>query len=731
MSGRERRALAGACSASRCWRRMRSSAGDARGRPGARVARDPRRRRARRPAQTAPRPRPRPRRRRRDCPGRPSSATSNGTRRGMPSKRCRTPTRRAPRSATSALASRSREATRPARCPCSTASRRRCRCSPTTWRVAAPRRCSSSGPSRRRASGSRCACRRPHRSSTPRAPSRRPATRGALARRPTAWSRARRRTRDEEAEARALRVRLTDPPGDAERADARWLATLGADLPAAADALALVAKLDPKHPLTSEELLSRARVLSDAGRVDDALRVDRPLGGRARRRQAHQPESRARARAWRSTTRAGTRARRRRSSPSARAPAGRKGAEDAFHAARALSRADRDEEAIRGYEDVQRRFPKTQWAEQAAFFVPYLRMLHGEWTDCARGFDAYLAAHSRRRGRARRRARRRALQAPRRRDQGVARVAFEQLVEDEPDPIASARMADMAALAALRDGDRTHAVARWTDVARSRPLSWPALVARARLAEAGAAVPPAIDPGGGPRRAPTRPLSVVVSRRRPTCCIGSGSRSTPRARSAIARARSRWAPGGRAPEALCTAYGELGRARRRYQIAQSLPSALFVAAPGPRTRWAWECAFPSPYAEDVRAAEAAENLPSGLLWAVMRQESGFDPGRRLARARRRPDAAPARDGAPGRRRARRSRTTTRASRARPTPSASAPASCASCSTSSTANVAARRRRLQRRRRLGRAMGLARAGDAARHASSSASRSRRRATTSRA
>jgi soluble lytic murein transglycosylase len=83
--------------------------------------------------------------------------------------------------------------------------------------------------------------------------------------------------------------------------------------------------------------------------------------------------------------------------------------------------------------------------------------------------------------------------------------------------------------------------------------------------------------------------------------------------------------GGRAPEALCKAYGEIGRARRRYQIAQSLPSALFNAAPGPRTRWAWECAYPSPYADEVHAAEAAEGLPAGLLWAVMRQESAYDP----------------------------------------------------------------------------------------------------------
>ena len=44
-----------------------------------------------------------------------------------------------------------------------------------------------------------------------------------------------------------------------------------------------------------------------------------------------------------------------------------------------------------------------------------------------------------------------------------------------------------------------------------------------------------------------------------------------------------------------------------------------------RNRWAWECAFPFPYADDVLAAEAAESLPRGLVWAVMRQESGFDP----------------------------------------------------------------------------------------------------------
>jgi soluble lytic murein transglycosylase len=85
------------------------------------------------------------------------------------------------------------------------------------------------------------------------------------------------------------------------------------------------------------------------------------------------------------------------------------------------------------------------------------------------------------------------------------------------------------------------------------------------------------------------------------------------------------AAGARASEALCAVYAHIGRARRRFQIAQTLPSALFASEPTVRSRWAWECAFPSPYADAVRAAEASEHLPPGLLWAVMRQESAFDP----------------------------------------------------------------------------------------------------------
>ncbi|NUN98511.1 MAG: transglycosylase SLT domain-containing protein, partial [Candidatus Omnitrophica bacterium] len=48
-------------------------------------------------------------------------------------------------------------------------------------------------------------------------------------------------------------------------------------------------------------------------------------------------------------------------------------------------------------------------------------------------------------------------------------------------------------------------------------------------------------------------------------------------------------------------------------------------APSPDDRWAWECIYPRPYAGAVRSLEAQHGLPRGLVYALMRQESAFDP----------------------------------------------------------------------------------------------------------
>ncbi|HTQ47553.1 MAG TPA: lytic transglycosylase domain-containing protein [Polyangiaceae bacterium] len=435
------------------------------------------------------------------------------------------------------------------------------------------------------------------------------------------------RTRAQEAEARAIRVRIADPVGDGERSDARWLAVQGADLPAAADALATLARVDPAHPLSAKELLLRAKLLSDAGRADDAIHaVDLSAGAPDASTVSNRDRARARGIAlykargrWSEAAKILT---------EAAGAGGPDAAENAFLAARALSRADRDEEAIRGYEDVGRTFSGSKWAVSAAYFVPYLRMLHGDWRDCARGFAAYLHDHPK------------GEEAPEARRDGAlcalldgdghdtrqARVTLERLSDDEGESLAAGTAAELAALASLRDGDRTHALARWTDLARTRPLTWPGLLARARLAEAGAPLPPAIEPAMSPSAAgadspPLAPPLPAPADTLHALGLDSDAEDALRDRESAVTAGS----GARAPEALCAAYGQLGVAHREFQIGQSLPSALLATAPGPRTRWAWQCAFPRPYADVVAAAERDEKLPPGLLWAVMRQESGFDP----------------------------------------------------------------------------------------------------------
>jgi soluble lytic murein transglycosylase len=95
-----------------------------------------------------------------------------------------------------------------------------------------------------------------------------------------------------------------------------------------------------------------------------------------------------------------------------------------------------------------------------------------------------------------------------------------------------------------------------------------------------------------------------------------------RAEAGLLRAR---APHG--SEALCEAYGQLGVAGRRYRLGQAVVrgDALDVA-PSEANAWAWRCIYPSPYPDLVQSEAAAEKLSPALVYAVMRQESAFDPG---------------------------------------------------------------------------------------------------------
>jgi soluble lytic murein transglycosylase len=430
------------------------------------------------------------------------------------------------------------------------------------------------------------------------------------------------RTRAQEAEARARRLRLGVRTPAEDAADARWIAIEAPDLKVGKEGDAALARVDAAHPLTAEEQMRRAKVLVDAGLTDEAIRAIDHAGSAPGRAVPRIDRLRAKADALFKDRKRALDASK--AYDECVAVGGVHVGEDSFHAARALSRGDKDDEAIERYGRVASRWPQTPWADEATFLAARLHLLHGRWQKAAAGYDDYARKFPN--GSERREAARgRALAHLMTKDHKLARKLFEQLADDEPDALAGARALDMSALAALRDGDRTHAVARWTEVARTRPLSWPGMVARARLTEEKAQLPPLIEPADPSSLVAAPPLAVrlpppvdVLHR----IGLDADAESFLRERENLVTSAA-GAP--RSVEALCMAYGMLGRAKRRYQIAQQIPATLLTGPPSAKTQWAWECVYPTPYAEQVKLEEGITHLPQGLIYAVMRQESGYDP----------------------------------------------------------------------------------------------------------
>jgi soluble lytic murein transglycosylase len=419
------------------------------------------------------------------------------------------------------------------------------------------------------------------------------------------------RTRTREAEARARRLRLGGRSDAEEAADARWLAIHAPDLPDGRDATSTLMHLDPAHPLNQSEMLDRAKAFSEAGRTDDALldveaSVRAPLPAipilvrlhvraeilsRDRKRQLDA------SRAYDACVNA----------------AGPGDADDAVHAARALSRADHDDEAIARYAGILARFPHAPAAEQAAFLGARLELLHGRYAKAAAAFDAYDKTFPN--GASRKDAERgRAIAHLMNADPKAAQTMFERIADSDRNSGAS----DLAALAALREGDKAYAQTRWTTVVNEAPSSWRGIVARARLKELDVAPTPATS------SAPSN-IAPLTPRLPPPADLLASLGLDDEAESALFSRENTIgaAAPARALELECDTYGLLDVARRREQVSLRVSRALLVTPIDARNEWAWKCAYPTPYQATVAFQEANFHLPPGLIWSVMRQESDF------------------------------------------------------------------------------------------------------------
>ena len=299
--------------------------------------------------------------------------------------------------------------------------------------------------------------------------------------------------------------------------------------------------------------------------------------------------------------------------------------EQLYSAARALSRADRDAEAIARYLEVATKSPRTSWGEGGSYLAAHLMMQVGRYEEAAKQFERFLGRYPRS-GKREDAEYERALALISSGDAGGARRRFSALAEraragaDE-----RSRLRELEGLAARRAGDLEGARWIWSEVMRERPLSWAALMARSRLAADGAAPPPLLEPSTPRRSAAFAPVEVRLP---PTAALLASIGLDGDAEgwlSANEREVSLAYPG-REGEALCQMYGMLSRAARRYRVgARAVGYEALKRAPSPDDRWAWECIYPRPYVASVRALEAQHGLPQGLVHALMRQESAFDP----------------------------------------------------------------------------------------------------------
>lgn len=417
---------------------------------------------------------------------------------------------------------------------------------------------------------------------------------------------ARGKSRREEAAARLTRARIAEAQsaGAVAEADYRWVATRagGSEAKAAAEALSRM-----KKPLSDKE---KAALAEPPGEEEAAPAKPKPP---ARGEVLHtRGMALYKARSYLAAART-----------LREAAAARSGheAEDLHYAARALARADHDEEAIKGYREVARRYPRSPFADRSAYQAARLTMIGGRFKEAAELYAAYLGAF--RKGEHREEAEyERALSLLSSGGAPAARRSLEAQAR-KAGADKGARLRELAGVAALRAGDKAGAIAAWSEVARTQPLTWAALAARARLASVGAALPPVIEPP-----AAARPASPLELRLPGAAALLSqvGLDGDAEAHLAAAEREVSAAYAGREGEALCGLYGLLSRGKRRYRLAQSaVEGSWLMRAPSSTERWAWECVYPAPFASGVRALEEQHALPRGLIHALMRQESAFDP----------------------------------------------------------------------------------------------------------
>ena len=302
-------------------------------------------------------------------------------------------------------------------------------------------------------------------------------------------------------------------------------------------------------------------------------------------------------------------------------------AEALFHGARALSRADRDDEAIRWYREVVKRHPRTAWAEEAQYLTGWLEYNRGryrqaiapleeavrrfprsKWADDARWFTAmshyFLGEHAR------------------------ALPHLEALSKLGGSLVGGkatywrGRTLQQLGRAAEGEGRYREVVGRW-------PFSWYALLAGARLRERGIELGPFGASPPAPRGPTVADVIDPVVAADPAIVAFDELDAAGLADDAgleLRRVERAFVARHERAKALAVLFDRYGRGNdwhRPWQLALAYDrGALDTPAEGP-ARWWWTHAYPEAFKEVIERHQRAGGNPPYYLYAIMRKESGY------------------------------------------------------------------------------------------------------------
>jgi soluble lytic murein transglycosylase len=333
---------------------------------------------------------------------------------------------------------------------------------------------------------------------------------------------------------------------------------------------------------------------------------------------------------------------------------GDRAASAAFHGARALSRVDRDDEAIVGYHKVIVTFPRSRYAAEAQYLSGWLEFNRGRFRESLPDLQATLD-HFGKSAFADDAAWCLAFAHYQLGEMDQALAGFERYerlpVADGSADERRARVGYWRARVLEKTGRKAEAIAGYRESLRRGPLSFYGLLARARLRSLGESLPAAAmsmsmsmsDAPGTSLTEGDKPASAVEAFALPDPVGREAAQGDP----ALARADELLDAGmeveagweiernesailrrlgdARGLATLLDRYRRASDFARAYRLAEGRGARALTQEPRGSARVVWEAAFPKAYSALVDTLGPAAGNPDWFLYAIMRKESGFSP----------------------------------------------------------------------------------------------------------